>query len=88
MGQPERGGELANLCAESTEQVISIASLGLIRLRRTDRLQLAFLAHVADGQVDPDHPMEAKADRTPPRRVAGTMHGLLTRSRRKVHAHP
>jgi transposase len=40
-----KGGELANLCAESTEQVIAIAQLGLIRIRRDDRLPLAFLAH-------------------------------------------
>jgi transposase len=40
-----KGGELANLSAESTEQVISIAQLGLIRIRRDDRLPLAFLAH-------------------------------------------
>jgi transposase len=40
-----KGGELANLCAESSEQVIAIAQLGLIRVRRDDRLPLAFLAH-------------------------------------------
>jgi transposase len=40
-----KGTELANLCAESTEQVIAIAQLGLIRIRRDDRLPLAFLIH-------------------------------------------
>jgi hypothetical protein len=40
-----KGTELANLCAQSTEQVIAIAQLGLIRIRRYDRLPLAFLAH-------------------------------------------
>jgi transposase len=40
-----KGGELANLCAQSTEQVIAIAELGLIRIRRDDRLPLAGLAH-------------------------------------------
>jgi hypothetical protein len=39
-----KGGELANLCAQSTEQVIAIAELGLIRIRRDDRLPLAGLA--------------------------------------------
>jgi hypothetical protein len=42
-----KGGELANLCAESTEQVIAIAQLGLIRIRRDDRLPLAFLTHAS-----------------------------------------
>ena len=42
-----KGGELANLCAESTEQVISIAQLGLIRIRRDGRLPLAFLTHAS-----------------------------------------
>ena len=40
-----KGGELANRCCQTAEEVIATAQVGMIRVRRDRQLPLSFLRH-------------------------------------------
>ena len=40
-----KGGELANRCCQTAEEVIATAQVGMIRVRRDGQLPLSFLRH-------------------------------------------